>query len=482
MRKRPSQGYAAVLGPQGLWLVEYERRPDGLDLRDIKHVQRAVPDAGAAADLLREALQNSVRRGTAELCLLLEVLGSSYDRLALPPAAPTVLQQVLQREMARRSGLSDGVVVYMPIGEATPGPPAKQELWAGTTSRAVLEALREAAQAANVEIRHVAILPSVIGSLFDELDGRDTPTAVVLCQASGTISGFFHGGKLRLILESHLPEQLDAEGYGDVVEDQIERGALYLRQQFRGAMLDAVLIAAEPTLWNDLSARIRRAFSTEVLPFGNARDPVAALLAVGAAIDAETHPAMNLAAQMVARKRHSRGIIEKLAHWSYVALALVCVWAIAQMAVLTYKEARLRDLDERARADFEPIWSMISVTRQRREEASQIEALQRVLYENGTLQTVFSSLASAAPENVQFDTLQISRQGSAWQGELAGRAESGTNAESISDLSTLQRRLLAQPGMASVEVEDFDYFQAGGVEEPASGVRFKLLFTAQEQP
>ncbi len=467
MRRRPE--FAAVIGPHGATIVRCERVPTGYELNQVAAV--AGPDNDVEDVLQRVAAvlaAEGSRRGS--LAILAHGFESYYDRLSLPMAQPAVLAQVVQREMARRSGIAASVATYLPIEEVHSGGSTKLDLWAGVMSIRMRDALFTYLQDTGLRVGHVTVLPSVLATLYTDVGSGPGTGSLMICLPEGPVSGFFHDGKLRLILESPLAPE-DRAGYAALCIDQLDRGALYLRQRFRGVRLDALLLAAEADIWNDVAGQVRATHDVQVLPLGDARQPMSSLLALGAVVDANVHPMVNLAASGGAhRPRSPRGLLNKLAHASYFVVAFAALVALLQLGRMTRLESRFERRDDVAWRYYRPLTAMMNTARARLSAGENVSALEGVLQQNGSLQTVLSSLATATPDGVQLDSLEITRRGELWDGIVIGHTDSNGNAEGIRSLSRFYQSLSSQPGFRDVQVEDFTY---------GAGVRFRVLFKGE---
>jgi hypothetical protein len=262
------------------------------------------------------------------------------------------------------------------------------------------------------------------------------------------------------------------------VEDQLRRGGLYLHQQYRGADLEAVHLAAPAEQWNETAGSIRANLGVEVFPLGSSHQPVAAVLAVAAVSAAELQPDTNFTFARPRRATAGRSWTLAVVA-SFVLLTACTLWALFNIATLTRAEASLRDMDRQAYRHYRAVSAMVSTARGRDLALKNIDAMQRVLRENGSLQTAFSSLAVAAPRSVQLDSLEITNEGTSWKGVAVGRVASFSNTTAVRDLSRFSQRLAVEPGFTRVEVEDFNYLTSTEDAESSSGLRFRIVFTME---
>lgn len=446
---------AAVLSRHAFSVIAYGESQKGFEVTQVASMPGPFPDIDDSVRRLAASIREQVR-GDAELSILVHGMASNYEKLALPTAAPALLEMVVQREMLRLSGIAGGNVAYM-MNDGPLAAGSKQEVWAGIISADMRDLLIGRLAEIGVTVRHIAVLPSVLASLYAGLGSGASEAAVMLCLPEGPVSGFFQAGKLRLILESPLGDA-EESSYAAVCTEQHGRGSLFLRQQFRGAAAQTVLLAADPHVWNEVAADLRAVHGVQVLPLGDTREPLSSLLALGAAMSAKSHPSMNLArGARGGRVRDPARWISRAAGWSKGAVILAVLFALLQLGRLTRTESMLKERDETAWQYYRQLTTMGSTARARAAERRNIEGLQAVLLRNGSLQTVLSALAAATPRSIQLDSVEIVRRGASWDAIVLGRALTETNAEGVRQLSQFYRNLGSQPPIQNATVEDFGY-------------------------
>lgn len=465
---------SAVLSPHGISVVSYKLARSGFDLTRVGSASGPLLDVEDAAQRLANLI-SAHGIGGGDLTVLVHGLASNYERLTLPAAPAPLLGIVVQREMLRLSGIPDGVVAYMVNEQAAASTGAKQEVWGGVLGSRMRDLLIEHLAAVNVRLKHVAVLPSVLSTMYTRLGSGPAAGAVMVCLPEGPVAGFVHAGKLRLILESPLGES-DEEGYAAVCAEQLGRGALFLRQQFRGAEPTTLLLAAPAQSWDEIATELRANHDVEVTPLGDPKEPMPSLLALGAAMDATVHPEMNLARGGI-QKRAPRGpSLQKIVAASQALVVIATIFALVQLVRLTRAENALKARDDAAWQYQRAFTTMVSTARARASEERNIDALEAVLQENGSLQTVLSALAAAAPRSIELDSVEIVRRSGTWDAIVVGHTTAGTNAESVRVLSRFHRSLVSQPALSNARVEDFSYINAA---DAAPGLRFKVTFASQ---
>lgn len=468
---------SAVVSPHGISVVSYNTSRTGFDVSRVGSASGPLLDVEDAAQRLANLI-SAHGIGAGELTVLVHGLASNYERLTLPSAPAPLLAIVVQREMLRLSGIPDGVVAYMVNEQAATTAGAKQDVWGGVLGSRMRDLLIEHLAAVNVRIKHIAVLPSVLSTMYTHLGAGPSEGAVMVCLPEGPVAGFVHSGKLRLILESPLGEA-DDEGYAAVCAEQFARGSLFLRQQYRGAEPATLLLAASAQSWDEIAAELRANHDVAVTRLGDPKEPMPSLLALGAAMDATSHPEMNLARGGV-QKRAPRGpLLRRIVAASQALVVVATIFALLQLVRLTRAENALKARDDAAWRYQRAFTTMVSTARARAFEERNIDALEAVLQENGSLQTVLSALAAAAPRAIELDSVEIVRRNGTWDAIVIGHTNAGTNAESVRVLSRFHRSLIAQPPLANARVEDFSYTN-GADATPA--IRFKVTFASQPRP
>src|SRR5207247_1892752 len=100
--------------------------------------------------------------------------------------------------------------------------------------------------AAGIELEHLTPLPQVIQRLYQQSDGSPKPTACYVELPGGPLIAFFHENQLRLVVEPPIGGDTSVALQGENLIEHLDRGNLYLRQQFRGVELGRLLIATDP--------------------------------------------------------------------------------------------------------------------------------------------------------------------------------------------------------------------------------------------
>ncbi len=454
MKKEVSaRRFAAFIERAGIFLIEYQKVRDRIDIlnrTDSPGDFRSARDAAAAlTKIIRE--QNG---GGSTVSITIRGLGSSHHILVLPQAKDDLLRPVVTREMQRLySDLEDPVVDFV-SGEAvdrrarsrpeTGTPP--QELLAAAIPRSTMMEMLDELSDNGLKVDHVTVLPRVMQRVYSEVPSGDVPSAVLMLLAGGPVFGFFFDRQLRLVVEppGESPnEQISSQ----FVIEQLERGNLYLRQQFRGAQISRLLLAAEAAEYGPLSRAVEEAMGLVVERFGAQIGSSGAIAAIGAVLDAQSGNGLNLFPLGETRKKSAQRTTRRLALASIALLAAIAWWWAGNgVAAVMEWRSRIKTLTvalDRRSAPLQPIQAVI---KKRQESAGQLAAIQQVAGERQKLQQILQSLSFASQADVAITSFTAARDATQWSVSVSGNASSYAASDAVSSVHRFYRGI---PGMVN---------------------------------
>lgn len=487
MRLRPRARFSAVLAPSGIHLVQYRDGRRGLQVLRYSSDLARHPDAAAAARALADLVEADGGRG-GRLALAVAGFGSYHHILTLPPAPREVLAPIVQREMRRfypdlfHGDRGEPAVEFIPVdGSARPAEGQPREILVAGVPRELLETVHRQLAEREIELEHWTILPRAFQRLYDVFVGGRDSSALLLMLPSTPLLGLFHEGALRLFSEPFGP-QGRAEDDLEAVLAKAERGALFVRQQFRGASVDRFIVAAEPAEAPRLASELERRLRARVEAFEPWGDSPGAVVALGAALDVGSEGSLDLLPASLG----PRTPVERWTRALAVASAAVLVagagwWAWSGVRAAERAEASVAAVDARLAAYDEALAAVRPVVEARREHAGRALLLESLVGSHDALPGALWPL-DAGPSGVRIRSFELRRVESGWEGTATGLAVGATSAEVAGSVDSLHAALArALPG-GSTELTRLAYVDApadgGGLAEPNSpiAISFEISF------
>lgn len=446
-RGRGSRVFSAALSPTGVYLVGCRSTPAGLEVTEYARHTAAYRDSADAARALAGLIEARGGRG-ARVSVAVSGFGAYHQILSLPPAPREVLLPVIGRELRRLFPDLYVVEGEPPLVEyASLGPirgeegKGQRDLLAAAAPRSLIRTVQGQLGARGISITHWTILPQAMQRLYEAFAGGDRVTAVMIMADGSSLLGLFHGGELRLFTEAAYA----AENITESVE-RIERGALYVRQQFRGSSLERVMLAAaDEEEVEQIAGAVSERLGLELEPFGPGSSTPGALVALGAALDAASGEPLQLL-PIEARPAKEQ---DRWTHWLLAAsLAIVLAaggwWAWSGVRAETRAEQRYEEA--RAALDSrEPAYQQArEIVEARRSHAERVRLIGVLLESRRRLPDLLWPIGSSTSQ-VRIDRVRIQAQGSGWAASVEGMAtaESAALATSAIDgfFQSLRREL-----------------------------------------
>jgi hypothetical protein len=482
-RPKSTRRFAAFLERSGIYLVEYQKvrdRMDVLNRTDSPGDFRTAQDAAAAlASLIRG--QNG---DGSTVSLTIRGLGTSHHILVLPQAKTDLLRPVVAREMQRLySELEDPVVDFVsgePVDRRTRARPDSgtppQEILAAAMPRATMNEITTELARNSINIDHVTVLPRVMQRIYAEVTSQDAPTAVLMLLNGGPVFGFFYDRQLRLVVEPP-GEGPDGTLSAAFVIEQLERGNLYLRQQFRGALISRLMLAAEASEYGPLSRAVEESMGLVVERFGPQIGSAGAIAAMGAVLDAQAGDGLNLFPVRETKQKSAQRATRRIAVAGAVLLGIIAWWW-AGSGVLTVKTWRTRiatlttALDSRAG----PLQPMKEIIRKRQQSAAQLNAVQKVAAERAKLQQLLQSLSLAAEAEVTITSFSATRDPANWTVSISGNASAYAPSDAVSSVHRFYRGIPQMVRSSTVSLDGLNWPEPVASTQ-ATTISFALHYT-----
>jgi Tfp pilus assembly protein PilN len=466
MSEPARRSYAALVDPDGISLIEYRREKAGFRIVEQERDSRHHDTAAEACDRLVELL-SAKRFARASLVIAMQHLGSFHHMMTLPGAADDVLRPILQREIQRVFGVSDPAFAF------AAGPPVERRtadradpataprmLFIGGMPQGTLETLVEKLALPNLEVRCVTVVPEAIRRASREAVGDGETTAVLVCLASGAHVGFFVSGRLELSLEppSALAGALALDP--DTILEQVERGNVYLKQQFRGAEARRLLLAAPANMQESLASQLEERFGFRVQPLMPRIASPEATVAMGAVLEAESEHPLDIYPHpptLLERARTALRGTQGVATAAATAALVAGLWAALQITSIHNAERDVQSLRNQINTSLPTLAPIRRMVDRRAAYSEQLDIAEQVHGQRAMLAGQLASLASFAPASIHFDSLTVTRTQNGWTVSVAGEAASSSAAESVHALNQFYEALRSGSGVTAPSLDRFDY-------------------------
>ena len=472
-----SHRVGAYLCPRGVSGIEYRVARPGIEVvRSFEVPARIESERQAMEQLFRGLADANIKR--AELAITLRGFGSVHHVLPMPPARDELLTPIVEREIRRlEPGLDAPTISWLPLpgdtADIRDGPAQRQVLAAGLP-RHVVDAIEAAIRNAGHRLAHLTVLPAAMQRLYEEFVGRAEPTALVAPLRDGAFLGFFLSGATRLVVEPpHAPdEQHDAAA----LAEETELGAMFVRQQFRGAQLSSIVIAAPPGSFGDAEQAFAEKLSLPVSRLSTSDLSSGALAALGGVIDSRSRASLGLG---TTQGRAGPGRAGGLRSASYAALATAA--AVAAFAVYSAYDARsvageLRAARQRIEQQSFGLASIRQTADQRKLVRDAVALLQVVEDDRRALRESLASLAGAALPPVRLDSLQFDQGPNGWIASVTGRVEGASHGRSVELLHEFYRDLPRKIDVEEMSLDQMEYADGDSETDVNRAVKFRMSF------
>lgn len=462
MRLGAARLFSALVSPSAIHAVEYRRTRAGL------RIVRSVREIGGewapeeAAHRLAGLLESVGGRG-GRVTVAITGFGSYHHILTLPAAPRDVLLPVATREMRRfypdlfREEGEEPMVDFVEIdstGQATAG--TTRELLVVGVPRMLVDTFASVLTQRGLRLEHWTILPLVMQRLYESFVDSPESRAILLLIPGTPLLGFFHGGELRLFSEPSVAAGR-SESVLDRAVEQVQRGELFLRQQFRGARITRLQLSAETEdRRRGVGEELARRLELPVESFGPYGDAPGSVAALGAALDARSPRGLNLLPAAMrpvpSAVRWTRALVVAS---TLVLMAAGGWWAWRGTRAEVRAEQDLQAVQQSLAARAEAFEEVRSVVRQRQEHAQRAALLTALQREHHELPELLWPLQ--ASRRTRVEELKLTRASGSWSGTLKGTAVAPSSAAATGEVEALYRELARLFSDGAVRLDGLSY-------------------------
>ncbi|MDB4876531.1 MAG: hypothetical protein JWM41_2977 [Gemmatimonadetes bacterium] len=461
-----SRSFGAFVGHDGVCLVEYQVERTGIRVIEEWTDQRlSTSVAEAIGRLVR--LVSATGASNPQVALAIEQFGVFHHVMTLPGASDDVLRPVVRREVQRVFGIPDPVFAFTrgTSLEERRGPDRADErtvprqLFVAGAPRETVDALRDGLVEQGIDVQIATVVPKAIHSLYEASGGTHEPTAVLVVLEGGSHLSFFLDGRLELAIDPPIALEGERPSVASIL-DQVERGAVYFRQQFRGAAASRLLLAARDSEYDALAAALEQRLGVQVKRLFSGANTPEAVVGMGAVLEARNNGPLDLyphpptlASRLATLVRGPNAFATAAA-----AVALIAgLWCASQYLALAALRGDAARLSASIRSEIPAIEPMRQIAERRGNFAKQVDFLHAARDERATLATSLGAIAQEAPPGIGFDSLQVARSAAGWIAALEGQAIGATAAQAARTLDSFFRSVRARQGVASPSLDHFDY-------------------------
>jgi hypothetical protein len=481
--------FGALVAHDGVCLVEYLAEKTGLRVvgQWASHERSASIDQ-AAQRLATLVAARGVRR--PKIAIAIEQFGVVHHTMTLPSAADEVLRPIVEREMQRLFGLTDATIAFA-RGAAADHRDAPRNMSAATptqifiaaTPRDTIDAIYARLIAAGIDVEIATVVPKTMHSLYEAMGASSETTAVLVCLEGGPHLAFFIDGRLELAIDPPIALEGERPPIA-VILDQVERGAVYFRQQFRGATATRLLLAAPAEEYTPLAAALEERLRVRVSPLFSSDVSPDAVVAMGAVLEARQQSALDFYPHpptFAERVRESLSGFDGVVAAVGAAAVIAGLWGSLQYKSLAETRAENERLGAEVRGGVATVQMLRQVAERRWDYSHSVRFIEATNAERLALTTSLRGIADVAPAGVRFDTLRVARAESGWTANIAGEAVGATAAQAAGALDVFYQSIRRRNGIATATLDEFEYPTPRGADSArkAAGpvvINFKLSF------
>lgn len=470
-----SRVVGAYVCPRGVFAIEGKRAGGGIEIERTFEEPVVLESAVEAADRVIDVLRTAgITR--ADVALVLRGFGVVHHVLQMPPAKDEMLAPIIEREVRRlEPQLGESVVSWISLPSLEAGGPEggpQRSVLSAAAPSDVVRLFEQRLRAAGYRLVHLTALPVAMQRLLEEFDAGTDSTALVAPLPDGAFLGFCLNGGLRLIVEPPLPAGVEHEVAA--LAEEVELGAMFVRQQFHGAQIERVVVVGSNASLTDAESVLTERVHVPAQRLGVLDLSPAALAALGALLDAQSPSPLALGG--TSRKRseaRARSTLETMSLAAVVLLVLVGAWTITE----TVRARRAADALQTARRHIEQdsfgLTRLRSTAGQRRLVRDAVAAVRLVVTDRIQLQEALTEIATTVQFPVRLDTVRLARARGGWLAVLSGDIHGVTNTRAVQSLNDLYRELPERLTVDSLKLDQLAYADSA---DGAAYLRFQLSF------
>ena len=477
------RSFAVFIAHDGVTLVEHQRDQSWVravaqwtDLRPAASIDEAV--ARLSALLTRTGARKP------RLSIVIEQFGVMHHLMTLPRTADEIVRPIVKRELQRLFGASDAVVAFTRSATATADDKGPQQIVVAAAPSNTLDALR-AIEPEGTRIEIATVVPKAMHALYALHGASGEATAVLVALESGPHLAFFLDGRLELAMDPPIALEGDRPSV-EMVLDQLERGAVYFRQQFRGAEASRVLLCAREEEYAQIATAIEARTTARVQPLFKGPSSPEAVIAIGAALEARQKPPLDLYPHPPTATERAAALVHgpmRFVTAAAVAATIAFIWGAWQVASLVSANRATTGFQESIAKQTPATAPMRAVAQRRADLVAQAEFVRAGVGERESLTQTLAAIAANATDGISFDTLHVQRAGDSWATTIEGTARGATTTQAVYGLDALVRSIRGQHGVSAASLDDFDYPKSPNDSLPRAGapvtIAFHLSFTTR---
>lgn len=483
MNGRNRGDYAAVLTPTGAHVIRYRRRRRLLEVEQYRGVTTVYESVEQAADGLADLLEAEGARD-GRVALAIAGFGTYHHLLSLPPATPDLLEPILHREMRRffpdlyEKGKPNPYLSSVAAGPPSPRSDSPmRDLLVAAIPRETVGELRTALGARGIRLDHLTVVPAAVVRLHESFVGDVQASAIALVLPRYSLAAFFYEGALKLFTEPPAGAREATADSSRLVADQVERGILYLRQQFRGARPQAIWMAAEPELAEQVEEALAGRTEAGVREL-DPGEPPGSLVALGAALNSLDPTALDL----LPAEFRPPSPTERWTRALGVATAAVLLlamgwWALSGVRAEASAAQRMRAAQEAIVPRSTALARIQPIVDERQAHGIRSEILRTIVAEREKLPELLWPIQDFEPA-VAIQAFQLTRSSDGWYGSISGTARSYTSADAAATVDAFFRELSLELPEGSLQLDDLAYGTGADPEQMPVGVAvsFRMSF------
>ena len=480
--------FAALIDQDSVMCIEYAQEKAGFRLLDTRVETRrfSAPDAAADAAIDLLADMNAPARPTLSIVLAALRIVLSHARAAARRRKRS-LRPIILREIQRSFNITDPAIAFVDQDRSSGAmlrarvvTPPQQVLIAGAP-QSVVSAIQSRLTKAKIEVEGMTVMPEVFRRLYDGLDGSTEATAMLVCLANGPHVAFFVNGHLEMAIDPPLALEGEAPLDSAVIVDQLERGAIFLRQQARGTVATRLLLAAPAEDFENISSTVEARTGMRVAPLGSAVGSPETIVAMGAVLAARQPNRLDLFPRAPTFDARVRRAVRGPAALTSAVMAfagLAVVWAVIQFATLMRVERDTTAAQAQVTKSLTAVSGMRASAAGRARIAGIRSALAASRDEHRRVADVLRRLAESAPQGAQLDSFSIERIGSGWKTTIFGRAAGTTGSAAVTAATAMYHHLQGEsPKLKNLEFAVSAYLPKKEGDSSKVANLNRLLFT-----
>lgn len=466
---------AAYVCPRGAFVVIGRRTTTGVEIERVIDAPASIDSEYAAADHLVTVLRQE-QLVAVTLSITLRGFGVVHHVMQLPPAKDDLLNPIIERELRRlEPDLGDSVIGWTPLPalESSGESVVQRSLFVAAAPRERMVAFEQRLRDAGHRVAHMTALPVAMQRLVDEFDDGGDSVAVVAPLPDGAFMGFVLKGGLRFVVEPPLPR--DAEHVNAALAEELDLGAMFVRQQFRGVQLDRIALVGKSDMLEETKTVLTEKLRVPTNQLGIGGMSPAGFAALGAILDLQSPKPLSLGGDSRGRTAvRAADALQSVALTALFVLAIVGAWSVMETVRGMQAERSLRAAQLRIDQEAFGLTSIRETAAQRRLVREAAGAVRVIAEDRAELQNALTGISQAVRAPVYLDTLRLSRVKTGWKAMMSGAVAGPTSAYAIRSLHEAARALPQRLRVDSLRLDSLSYGEGEETTGAPTSVRFQF--------